>query len=377
MKRILHYVGQMDVGGIESLIMSIYRNIDRKKIQFDFAVHTTRKCFYDDEIEELGGRFFRFPMFRDSITDYRKAWENFWYEYHDEFDVFHFHTPTFGNVIAMQKAKKYGVPIIIAHCHNIYSNKGKMQKIHDLIHRYHGDHIKNYANVFCACSPEAAQWGFGDQYSDGLLDVHILKNGIDLNKFTYNSVIRNNIRDQLCIADRFVIGHVGRLCAQKNQKFLIDIFYEVKKQKSNSVLLLIGTGPDEQALKDKARELGIENDVMFLGARSDVADLMMAMDYFVFPSIHEGLGIVLIEAQAIGLQIIASKDCVPNEAKATDLVTFIPLEMGPKQWAKTIVEGDNNVVSFINTHNEIRRHGYDIKDTVARYTELIENYEMR
>lgn len=371
-KRVLHYVGQMDIGGIESLLMSIYRNINKSEYQFDFAVHTQKKCFYDDEIEDLGGTFYRFPMMRKDPGKYRDAWDDFWDKHKNDYIAFHFHTPTFANIIAMISAKKYGVPVIIAHCHNIHSNKGRWQLIHDIIHKYHGKHIERYADVFCACSEDAAKWGFGKQYEQGKLEVEILKNGIDLSNFRFSSTVREYVRHNLGIEDRFVIGNVGRLCKQKNQLFLLDIIKEVKKEKENAILMLIGTGPDEQVLREKVDSLGLTDSVMFLGARSDVPELMMAMDYYAFPSIHEGLGIVMIEAQAIGLPIVASKDRVPNEAKVTDYVTFLDLEKGAEAWAREIC--DNNKMPFKNTHSQIAERGYDIKDTVMRYTCLLKKH---
>lgn len=370
MIRVLHFVGRMDVGGgIESLLMSIYRNIDRTRIQFDFAVHTQEKCSLEDEILTLDGRLHRFPLMRENPLMYKQAWDRFWSEHKEEYAAFHFHTPTFGNIIAMQSAKKHGVPLVIAHCHNTYANKGRMQRVHDLVHRYHGDHIQKYADLFFACTPDAARWGFGKQYETGKLPVEILKNGIDLKSFTFSQDVREEMRSRLNVDGKFVIGNVGRLCPQKNQVFLLEIFKKVKKEKNNAVLLLIGSGPDEQMIKNKTEELGLSDSVKFLGVRNDVPALMMAMDYYVFPSLHEGLGIVMIEAQAIGLPIVASKGRVPEEARVTDYVTYLELEAGAQTWADAICAEKRP--PFQNTHDEITARGYDIADTAERYAKLL------
>lgn len=369
MIRVLHYVGQMDIGGIESLIMSIYKNIDKEKFEFDFAVHTEKKCFYDDEIISYGGSFHRFPVMRKNPIAYKKMWNDFWFKYANYYDVFHFHTPTFANIIAMKAAKKYGVKVVIAHCHNTHANKGKMQFIHDIIHKYHSNRISKYANCFLACSPDAARWGFGDQYLSGNLHVEILKNGIDLTRFQFSHQTRLRLREMLGISDKYVLGNVGRLCAQKNQSFAIEIFNKIKATRKNAILLLVGTGSDEPMLREIVKKYSIEDSVLFLGARADVPDLMMCMDAFLFPSVHEGLGIVMIEAQAIGLPVYASKNRIPNEAKVSDYVSFIELESGAESWAKTIL--DDTSEPFVNKHSEIINHGYDILTTTQRYQEIL------
>lgn len=369
MKKVLHYVGKMDIGGIETLLMTIYRNIDRSKVQFDFAVHTDKKHMFDDEILSLGGHFFAFPMMRKNPFKYKKAWDSFWKEHKDEYAAFHFHSPTFANLIAMKSAHRHKVPVIIAHCHNTHAARGRLQQIHDLVHKYHRAHIKRYATHCFACSDPAALWGFGSKYATGKTDVTIMKNGIDLQRFSFNEDDREKVRRELSVNGRFVVGNVARLAEQKNQSFLLDVFYELKKIKPDAVLMLVGDGPDMALLKEKALKLNIDGDILWLGAKKDIPPLLCAMDCFVFPSIHEGLGISLVEAQAVGLPTYTSKGCVPEEVKMTEYLSFLPLEEGAKYWAETIAE--NKMTIGRPTHDLITAAGYDIKNTVAKYTKFI------
>lgn len=369
MKKVLHYVGKMDIGGIESLLMTLYRNIDRSEVQFDFAVHTEKKHLYDDEIMQMGGTFHRFPGMRENPIRYRRAWDRFWELHKDEYTAFHFHTPTFANLIAMKSAKRHGVPVIIAHCHNIHAARGRLQEIHDWVHKYHRERLDRYATHFFACSEPAAEWGFGSLYTEGKVQVQIMKNGIDLSRFTPDPEVRNRMRMQWNLTDKFVIGNVARLAAAKNQSFLLDVLVELKKRKENTVLVVVGDGPDQEMLTEKAYALGVEHDVLWLGAQSDVPPFLQMMDCFVFPSIYEGLGISLIEAQAIGLPTVTSKDRVPKEAKLTDCLEFLPLEDGAKAWAEAIV--DMSKKEYPADHKAIIDAGYSMEDTVRKYQRFI------
>jgi len=365
MKRVLHYVGRMDIGGMESLLMTMYRNIDRNKIQFDFAVHTTEKCLYDDEIIALGGKFFRFPMMRKNPWQYRKAWDNFWKKHKDEYSAFHFHSPTFANVIAMKSAKSHGVPIVIAHCHNTHAARGKLQFIHDIVHKSHSKHMERYATHFFACSEPAAVWGFGPDYQK----VFIMKNGIDLSKFSYDGKVRQQFREKLSLEDKFVVGNVARLAIAKNQSFLLDIFFELKKIKKNAMLMLVGDGPDKDSLTEKAKQLDIESDIVWAGPQKEIVGFLSAMDCFVFPSLHEGLGISLVEAQAMGIPTLTSKNRVPEEVKMSKYLEFLSLDLDAKEWAEKISNIDLPLGGY--THDAVRRAGYNITDIVEKYSEFI------
>lgn len=165
----------------------------------------------------------------------------------------------------------------------------------------------------------------------------MLNNAIDLERFKFDKEARNAIRREFNIEDKLIIGHVGRLNYVKNHKFLIDVFYEIQKLNKDSVLLIVGDGEEREAIEQKAKKLGIENKVIFTGTRTDTESLMSAMDIMVFPSLHEGLPVVLIEAQATKLPCLIA-DTVSRYSKQNDNIEFMSLKQTPEEWAKKAVE---------------------------------------
>lgn len=367
MIKVLHYVYKMDRGGIESLIMNIYRNIDGEKVQFHFAVHTREKGHFDDEIYELGGKIIYFPLRRKEPIRFMKEWRKFWKNNHSKYTAFHFHTPTLANIYALKMAKRYGVKKIIVHAHNTHVYKGKLQLIHDIVHNYHRNRIVKYANKFYSCSMPAAEWVFGNK-SLKEIEVESFNNGIDLERFSYNKEIRKKYRDDMNLNNKFVIGHIGRFVHAKNHDYVIDIFSEVVKNNTNVVLLFIGDGELMPEIKAKVKDLRLCDKVEFLGIREDVPQLLMSMDLFLFPSLYEGLPVTMIEAQASGLPILAS-DRIAKEVKLVDTVNFMNIDNSAREWAKKSLELCD--YKRIKLDNEIRYAGYDILDTTEKYYSYI------
>ena len=202
---------------------------------------------------------------------------------------------------------------------------------------------KVYATDYMCCSEHAGRWLFGDkEYDKG--NVYLLNNAIDIEKFKYDERLRANKREELGIDDdTLVIGHIGRFVEQKNHRFLIDIFNEIHQKNKNSILLLIGQGPLMKEIKEKVEKLNLSRCVKFLGQRNDANQLYNAMDVFLFPSLYEGLGMVLIEAQANGLPCLASSE-VPQAAKITNIIDFIDLKEDKNIWVEKI----------LNTHSSKR-----------------------
>ena len=353
MKRVLHIVNKMGYGGIETLLMNIYRKIDRKKVQFDFAVATTEKGEYDDEIKKLGGRIFYFAKRRNGMKEYKKCWNNFFQNYADEFCAVHMHVSSLTDILPIKLAKKYNVKIRIIHSHNTYQ-KGLIHNVLNFLHKIGIE--KNATNLF-ACSRDAGKYCFGNR------KVEIIKNGIDAKKFEFDEEKRNKMRTLLNLkpsTKAFI--HVGRFTEQKNHNFLLDIFFEVAKKEDDVKLFLIGSGGKEEEIKQKVQKLNLQDDVVFLGLRDDIPDLLQAMDCFIFPSLYEGLGIVAIEAQASGIKVFAS-DVIPKEVKITDLVQFISLNQSPTEWSKIILE--NIKYERKSTFEKIVDSGYEIS-TIAK-----------
>ena len=344
--RILHIVTYMGRGGLETMIMNYYRHIDRSMVQFDFLVHREFRADYDDEIEALGGRIFRIPKLVPWSKNYLRTLEAF-FRNHPEYKIVHVHQDCLSSVI-LKVAKACCIPVRIAHSHSGSQDKN----LKYLVKLFYKQFISTYATHLFACGKEAGDWMFGGA------PFRVLNNAIDSNQYSYNEEQRINVRESLGIPkDAFVIGHIGRFNSVKNHAFLLDVFAKAKQQNENLKLLLVGDGDLRAKMEQKAEFLGITNHVIFTGIRSDIPDLLQAMDCFVFPSFYEGLGIVAVEAQAAGLPCIVS-DGVPTECDKTNLVKHIPLSAGVVQWADEILK--THTISRRDTREEIIQAGYDI-----------------
>ena len=352
--RVLQVFAQMNRGGAETMIMSLYRNINRDKVQFDFVVHTEDKCAFDDEIESLGGKIYRVPRYiGKNHLRYISSWNEFFRKHH-EYKVIHGHVRSTASIY-LSIAKKYGLTTI-AHSHNTSSGVGLSAKVKNIL-QYP---IRYFAEYLFACSKPAGEWLFGKNacQSDNFF---ILNNSIDVRKFIYNENIRRKIRKEFNIDGKLVVGHIGRFQRQKNHNLLIDIFKKIHDKNNNAVLLLVGDGELRQSIMDKVEDLELSNNVIYTGVRSDIPKLLQAMDVFVFPSLYEGLGIVVIEAQASGLPCVVS-DTIPKDAYLTDLVQSIPLNASVEIWADAVLQYYDNH-ERIDRYYEIKSNGYDIKDS--------------
>lgn len=331
--RVLQVVTIMNRGGLETMLMNYYRKLDKTKIQFDFIVHRDERGDYDDEIEQLGGRIYRLSNIKPG--SYRKYFAELddFFKTHQEYKVVHSHINENSGFV-LRAAKKYGVKCRIAHSH-----LADLKLDYKYPFRLYGRHyLVPNANYFYACSKQAGEWLFRDKVPAS--QIKVMPNAVDLNEFSFDIDIRESMRESLDLTDKLVIGHVGRFNPQKNHDFLIDIFYEVQKINEDAVLLLIGEGYLFHKIKEKVEQLGINNKVRFLGLRRDIKALMQAMDLFLFPSLFEGLPVVLVEAQAAGLRCITSTG-VTAEANLTGDVEFINLDQSPIEWAQCILSKDN------------------------------------
>lgn len=365
--RILHVVGRLNRGGAETMIMNLYRNINRSKIQFDFVKHTTEKCDYDNEISELGGQIFSISRYTGkNHFSYKKEWDTL-FKKHPEYKILHGHVRSTA-AIYIGIAKSHGL-ITIAHSHGTASRGNRIEQ---LIKNIMQIPIRNKADYLLACSDQAGKWLFGKKaIADS--NYKILKNAIDVEKYMFDEFNRNNIRKQLGVEDKFVVGHVGSFTYPKNHKFLIDVFYQLQIKNRDSVLLLVGDGELRPQIEQQIERLGIKDKVILTGAVSNVNDYLQAMDVFVFPSISEGLGIAAIEAQTAGLHCILS-DRIPQEAFIIDSVEKLSLKADKTIWAERILHYSDNYTRK-RTSEDIKRAGYDIKETAKEmenfYLEVI------
>lgn len=330
MVRVLQVVGKMHYGGMETLIMNLYRNMDKSKVQFDFLVHYEEPGEYDEEIRRLGGRIYVMPKttFQNYFI-YKKALEAF-FKNHPEYKVIHGHLQSVA-FMYHKIAKKYGSRYCITHAHNNgveHSLKGRVSYFTALW-------AQKYTDEFWGCSKEACRYFFPKAIKQQK-EVSIISNGIEAEKYQFRLEIREKLRKELGLSGQFVIGHVGRFSEQKNQSFLIDIFEEVIKKKEDAVLLLVGKGPDEKKIREKVSKSGLTDKVFFLGVREDVNEVMMAMDVFVLPSLFEGFGIVLVEAQAAGLPCFCTEGKIAESTKISNQYYPVSLKRSAGFWADKI-----------------------------------------
>lgn len=364
--RVLHILQRMEAAGVQTLLMNLYRKIDRDKVQFDFLVHYTAPQFFDEEIEKLGGKIYRFSVREDyNFLKYYRDLNNFFRE-HTEYKIVHGHMHSLGGIY-LHAAKKNGVPVRIAHSHTNATQKDAKQFVKILMnHLYAVD-----ANILFACSGAAGKYMFGSK------QFEVINNAIITDSFVYSETSRRNKRKELNIEDRFVIGSVGRFEIQKNQRFTIEVFEKLNKTRPDSVLLLIGTGSMENEIKDLVAEKGLKDKVMFLGNRRDVAELYQAMDVFVMPSLFEGLGIVAVEAQAAGTPVVCT-DTLPVEINVSPLIYRMSLERPVGKWADMIMKAADNPQKHQNMKPYIIEANYDMdalaKRMQAFYVNVAQDY---
>lgn len=339
----------MNRGGAETLIMNLYRNIDRSRVQFDFL--TCKEGVFDEEIKSFGGKIYRIPYVTDvGHIGYVQALSDF-FRSNSHYKIIHSHMDKMSGLV-LRSAQKAGIPIRIAHSHNTNSEGGLAAKVYKL---YAGSYIRSSATHLLACSKIAASWLF----SSRSVEAEILTNGIDCTQFGFSQNIRKEVREELKLQpEQLVIGHVGRFARQKNHTFLIDIFQEVKRQKSDAILILAGDGPLREDIGKKVQSLDLEKNVRFLGIRSDISRLLQAFDVFVFPSLHEGLPVTLVEAQGSGLPCVISKDISQEVDMGAGLISFESLNSSVEIWANHILNAN---IRIKNVKPFIHEKGYDIQ----------------
>lgn len=364
MIKVLHVIGAMDRGGAETMIMNFYRKIDLFQYQFDFLVHETRKCDYDDEIRTLGGNIYSVSRYKiTNYFSYKREIKDFFIKHHD-YDIVHGHICSSINIY-LSEAKRYGIQTI-AHSHA--ANFGF--SLDTLFTNVISLKTRRIADYFFGCSLQAGVDRYGKKIISSI-KFSILNNGIDVDLYRYNVGIRNQLRKKYHVENSLVIGHVGRLTYAKNHVFLLKIFNEVLKKKPNSELFLFGRGELEEDIRKQIKDLGIENHVHLMGVVDNVNDYLQMCDVFVFPSRFEGLGLVLVEAQAAGLPCIINIE-IPEEVNITNNVFSLSLSDSLEVWADTCIQkaGSTNRIEM----NEIvKKSNFNINKEVKHLCEVYTN----
>lgn len=380
--RILHVLGGTNLGGAESRIMDLYRHMDRKKVQFDFLVHTDQEGYFDKEIKELGGRLFRVPRFRlYNYFSYQKAVKAFFGKHH-EFRAVQGHMTSTASIY-LPAAKKAGVPITIAHARSAGVDKGVKGRLTRLLRK----NLWKKTDYMFTCSQAAGISVFGEKaVHDG--KTIFIPNAIDCGIFAYDEEKRASMRKELGLTGKYVIGHVGRFHYAKNHEYLLRVFAALCREKPEGgkagagnqknqenetqggrfcgtnkaqkdyALILLGEGGRMQEARELAKELGISEQVYFLGNRGNVSDYYQAMDYFVYPSRFEGLPGTVVEAQSAGLKCLIS-DTICDEVAVTELVHTMSILDDPVKWARYIA-GTMEYERWSHAE-EMQAAGFDVK----------------
>ena len=371
--RVLYWGMSSNIGGIESFIINVYRNIDRERVQIDFITsHDHEKIAFEDEIEAMGGKVYRVMYSEsESLIKARTSLRKFFKE-HKEYAAVHIHA-NFPYAFPLKYAKKAGIPVRIIHSHNSNGNVNNASGIRKIVNKLRDiqieRQIKKYPTHYFACSELAADYMFPDK------KYQWIKNGIDLKKYSFDETVRKEVRNELDINnDCQLLGFIGRLRYQKNPYFIVDIFRAYQKLNTNSKLVIAGIGEWENGVKEYAKDLIDSGKVLFLGKRTDAERLYQGMDAFLLPSFYEGLPVVLVESQTAGLPSFAS-DVVTKQVDITDIMEYYSLENSAEKWAKFIYEKlkSCNRKSY---ESIMKKEGFDIV-TVAKELEkfYLENVE--
>ncbi|MBR2282462.1 MAG: glycosyltransferase [Spirochaetales bacterium] len=355
----------MNLGGAETLVMNIYRNIDRSKVQFDFLLHSPERSAYEDEIEALGGRIHRIPRFLGyNRIPYDKALGGF-LKAHPEYTIIHDHLMDSASE-TFRVAKRLG-RTTIAHSHIADVPKS----LGEFIRGFFRKDLWRRSDYRFACSEAAGLWLYR-----GKADFTVLRNGIETDRYRFDQATRARVRQAFNAAGATrLYGTIGRLEPQKNQSRLLDIFKAVLDRAPDSILVLIGTGSLEAELKGKAKTLGIDRKVIFTGPRRDVNDILMGLDAFILPSLYEGLGIVLVEAQASGLPCIYT-DTIPQDVDLVPaLLNRTSLEESDGAWAERIINARSEATERDICFREVAEKGYDIRATAAQLQDFYLNLQ--
>lgn len=350
--RILHIIGSLDCGGAQEIVMNIYRNIDRSRVQFDFIIDKEGE-FYKKEIMELGGRIYRLPQFKGTNLMFCiRKWNNF-FNKHQEYQIIHGHIRS-AAFIYLIVAKGKGITTIM-HSHNISSGDTLKAKMAHIMHYP----IRFISDYMLACSEEAGRWLYGEKACKKKQFI-VVKNAINIEKFQANKDMRNQKRKEMGFEDKYIIGHIGRFYPQKNHRFLIKIFEKICQRDKNARLVLVGEGELLPVVKEMVEKSAIlKNKVLFYGVTKETADIIQSFDVFAFPSLYEGLGIVAVEAQAAGVRCVLA-DTIPEEAIIIpELVSKLSLNAGLERWVFEIEKKEK--INYLDIEKRIRENGYDIK----------------
>lgn len=359
--KVLQVIGNLRIGGAETVAMNIYRYIDREKFEFHYLVYGTTIGEYEEEVKELGGKVIHMNYLPKDLSKYKKQLKQIVNRY-GPYDIIHTHM-MFHNGIVLKSAKELGIPIRISHAHST-NNGGDVKGIIKLIIRYVYIYlsriwIRNNAIEYIACGKMAGDYLYGKRFfeKNGIL----IKNGVNLDKYKYNNIIRQLMRNQYNLNGKKVYACIGHFERVKNQEFVIRVFERISKNNINARLVLLGEGKLKKHIQNLVKELNLVNKVLFTGNVNNVNEWMQAIDFLLMPSLYEGVPVTLIEAQAAGLKCFVSNR-ISKEVDITKTIKFIPLENSIEEWVG-IDKEDKDYIRDVDL-KQLVKSGYDIKANI-------------
>lgn len=337
MIKVLQILCALNDGGIERLLFEYYKRFNRDEIVFDFAINDTNEGILEQKLTEMGSKIYRYTKFRvnffKGVQDLNKIIET------GHYDIVHSHLANRG-FLSLHHAKKCGVNVRISHCHSAFEPESVALKKFRIIST---PLTKKYSTHLFACGDDAGKWMWGRKdFENGR--VTIMRNAIDVIKFTFSESCRLKMRKKLGIENKYVIGCVGRLSYQKNQEFLIDVFNKYHQENPESYLLIIGTGDKKEIIEEKVIAYKLQDSVHLLGVRNDVEALLCAFDSYILPSRYEGLPISVVEAQCSGLNCVLS-DSITHEVALSEMVRYCSIGSELDEWYSAIKECNDTLMA--------------------------------
>lgn len=331
MKRILQVMSSLHGNGTETAVMNIYRSIDRSECQFDFLIFDDENMDFYDEIRKMGGNIYILPSRRKNLWGYLSGSLGLFRRNSRRYDVIHLNFCYLSLLWPFLLAKLYGIPKRIIHSH---SSNYVGSRLNLYLHRLFRRMDIALSNEYIACSKEAGDWFYSGTKAHA--KCRVIPNGINLSSFVHNPDVRKQYRENLNLKDELVLGQIGYFSPVKNHKFSIDLIKSLRKSMPGVKLLFIGKGGDnEDEIREMVKDSGLENNIIFLGYRTDINNIFQALDILIHPSLFEGLPLSLVEAQASGLKVITS-DNVSRDSKFTDNIDFLPIDKGVEIWIEKI-----------------------------------------
>lgn len=363
--RVLHIFNWFNQGGIENFVMNVYRNIDRENIQFDFAFLDGRRGYFDDEAISLGAHIYHYDNDKNTLQNHCKSLCRIIKE-NGPYAAVHSHIYFFSGY-TLWIAKKMGVEIRLSHSHE--TKKGRRETLaRKTYESFMRRMIHMNATHMLGCSDAAGKALFGDG-----VNYKVLYNGIDLNRFSFNRNNRDLLREKLGLSNKKIILNVGRFADQKNHDFIVDIFEKVCEDEPNAVLMLIGTGPLQDAVEKKLKSKQLFDKTIILSNIKDTENYYNAADAFILPSKYEGMSIVSVEAQATGLPALISNE-VTREIAVTDIVEYLPIT-DPSVWADRIINVLSKKYDRTVYNAQFENTPFNIKQTVSDLENIYLGYK--